>query len=451
LTTTGGEATDVVRPMLRLALPVLAEQVLAMLVGLVDTWLTGQFFSESHLAAMNLMAYALWTLPMMFSTVGIGATAMIARFIGARDPAQANRVAGQALLIGLAFTAVATPLAYLLTPTFVQVMRLDGDAAELAIRYLRIVVPAMPAMMVEVVGVACLRGAGRMVAGLVIMGVVNAVNAVASAGLATGFGRLPRLGWDGLAVGTAAGYAVGALLIVLLLAASRGAPRWRPADMYPDLAMCRRILRIGLPGGADMLAVNLCHLWFASIINGLGDIAAAAHGVAIRIESLSYLPGGAFQVAAATLSGQFLGARDYHSATRSVKLAALFAVGLMSTAGVVLFVGADRLTGLFLNADQAAVAAAAAPLLRIVSFSTPFLALLMVMHGGLRGAGDTRFPLLINFSGLLGVRIPTAYLLTSVWQLGVQGAWYAMVIDLTFRALLSVLRFRHGGWRRIEV
>jgi putative MATE family efflux protein len=437
--------------MLWLAVPVLAEQVLVMLVGLVDTWLTGQYLTDDHLAAMNLMAYALWTLSTLFATVGMGATALIARFVGAGDVPLANRVVHQALLIGLAFSAVATGLTYLLAEPFVSAMRLQGEAAALAVRYLLIVTPAVPAIMIEVVGVACLRGAGRMMAGLGVMAVVNIVNAVVSAALCVGVGPVPRLGWDGLALGTASGYMVGAAAIVLLLITGRTGLRVRWSGMRADGPLIRRILRIGLPGGADMLAVNACHLWFASIINGLGDVAAAAHGVAIRLESLSYLPGSAFQVAATTMTGQFLGARDLARATRSVLVAALFAVGLMGLAAALFLLRADWLTGLFLNNDDRGVGPVAASLLRIVALATPALALLMVMHGGLRGAGDTRFPLLINFVGLLGVRIPLAYLMTMRYDLGVQGGWYAMAIDLVFRCLLSVTRFWHGGWRKIEV
>jgi Na+-driven multidrug efflux pump len=97
------------------------------------------------------------------------------------------------------------------------------------------------------------------------------------------------------------------------------------------------------------------------------------------------------------------------------------------------------------------VGEAAAPLLRIVAFGMPALALTTILSGGLRGAGDTRWTLIITFAGLVGVRIPVAYLLAHGCGLGIRGAWYAMVADLTVRCILVGLRFRHGGWKRIEV
>ena len=123
----------------------------------------------------------------------------------------------------------------------------------------------------------------------------------------------------------------------------------------------------------------------------------------------------------------------------------------MCAAGVVFIVGADPLTRLFLRADQIAVQQMAVPLLRIVAVAMPFLALTMIFNGALRGAGDTRWPLLFSLIGYLGLRIPLAYLLTQGMPFGVQGAWWAMVIDLMVRCLLVSARFFHGGWKHVRV
>src|ERR1700704_1189479 len=93
-------APGTIRPLWRLVWPVLAEQVLAMLVGFSDTLLAGHYLSRSHLAAMALMSYALWALPSLFTIVAIGATAMTARFVGAQDYGMANRIANQAFVLG---------------------------------------------------------------------------------------------------------------------------------------------------------------------------------------------------------------------------------------------------------------------------------------------------------------------------------------------------------------
>jgi Na+-driven multidrug efflux pump len=101
--------------------------------------------------------------------------------------------------------------------------------------------------------------------------------------------------------------------------------------------------------------------------------------------------------------------------------------------------------------NQAGVAAVTPQLLRIVSVAMPPLAILQVLTGALRGAGDTAWPLLFTFLGFLAVRLPLAYLLAIHWHWGVAGAWYAMVADMIFRCALVVFRFLHGGWKKVEV
>ncbi|MCO6457582.1 MAG: MATE family efflux transporter [Pirellulaceae bacterium] len=450
--------------MLRLAWPVLLEQILITLVGLADLWLTGNFLEQPHLAAIGFMSYVLWLIPSTFGAVAIGATALTARFVGAGQRDDASRVANQALLIGVAFAAVVTLAVGCGGGLFVGALRLPADAAPLAERYLWLLTPVIGAMMAEQVGIACLRGAGDTLSGFVAMALVNVVNIAVGACLVMGLGPFPKLGWDGLAIGTACGYLVGAAVILGLLVRGRAGLRLRWSLLRPDRELIGRLLRIGVPGGTDMLLVVCCHLWFVSIINSLGTLAAAAHGLGVRIESLAYLPGSAFHVAAATLTGQYLGAGDYRRAVQGVRMACLVGGGVMVSAGLLFFFCGEALTSVFLGSSNRATAELTVPLLKVVAVSMPSLALSIILTGALRGAGDTRWPLVFTLVGFLGVRIPAAYLLA--WDevplswlgltlpglgLGVMGAWYAMVADVVLRSLLVLWRFTHGGWSRLRV
>lgn len=445
------ESPGTLRPLLRLVWPVLAEQVLVMLVGFSDTLLAGHYLSESHLAAMTVIAYAMWMLTNLFSFVAIGAVAMTARFVGAGDWPTANRVTNQSFLLGGLLAATFTTCGLIWGDRFAGMLQLEGEPAALATRYLRFLVPVLPMIMLESVGIGCLRGAGDMVAGLVTMILVNVINITVAWSLLLGLGPLPRMGWDALPIGAACGLAVGGLIPTVLLLRGRAGLRVVPRGLRPDWQLMRRILRIGLPGGIDVLSIVACQLIFISIVNRLSTDEVAAHGVAIRIESLAYLPGYAFQLAAATMAGQYLGARDDRRAGRSVLTACAASGGLLTAVGLVLFFGANQLVGLMVSPEQVGVVAIAPTLLRIVSIAMPPLAVVQVLTGALRGAGDTRWPLAFTFIGFVGVRIPTAYLLAHVWGWGINGAWYAMVADVMLRCALVTYRFTHGGWKRIEV
>lgn len=460
--------------MLALALPVLAEESLNLLVGYTDFFLAGRFLpGDEPLAAMGLMAYFLWLLWSQFSFVGIGALAVVARMVGAGQRHEAAHATRQALLLGTIVAGAVVVAVLLGGGLLVHAMNLRGEAARLVVRYIWIIAPAIPFLMLEHVGTACLRGAGDTVSGLVARVALNTVNILVSTALVTGYGPFPALGWDGLAIGTACGHVVGGLFILGRLVQGRGGVRllerseshpdrwsglWRP-----DWPLVRRILRVGIPGGVDVLAVLTCHLIYVAIINRLGTVAQAAHGLGVQIEAMSYLPGSAFQVAAATLAGQALGAADPRRAVRGVLLCIASAAAIMTVAGLVLFFAGESLAVVFVG-ERNETALLVGRLLRIVALSCPPLAVLMVTSGALRGSGDTAWPLAFTFLGLVCVRIPGACLLA--WDevplplvgvsipgfgLGVAGAWWAMVADVILRSLLAAGRFAQGGWKRVKV
>ena len=454
------------KPLTRLVVPVLVEQLLALSVGFVDKWLAGNLFAGAEpLAAVGLVAYCLAFLPVLFALPTAAVTALVARHVGAGDLVAARRALAQCGVVAVIPTVAMAALAAVWGGDMVDALGLPPESSRLAVRYLAIVLPALPAMAVIWVGVAALRGAGDMVSGLVSMSVVNLVNAGASFALATGAGGLPRLGWEGLAWGTLAGYCCGAVCVVGILLGN--ARRLRPtvADWKPDPAWQRRIVRVGVPAGVDAVANAACHLTFLSIVNRLGNVDAAAHAVAVTIESLAFLPGSAFQVAAATLAGQALGGRDERRARTGVWLAAGIAALLMGLAGAAFFRNAQPLAAWFAGAGAGReVADLAAALVRIVAFAQPPLALLMVLSGGLRGGGATRPPLVVNFLGLVAIRLPLALLLAcrdielpgglgvlAGMGLGARGAWLAMAIDLTARGLAMAAIVARPGWTRVRV
>jgi Na+-driven multidrug efflux pump len=273
---------------------------------------------------------------------------------------------------------------------------------------------------------------------------------------------LPKFGIAGLAIGTACGHWCGAVIILVILARGRFGLRWDWSAARYNGELTRRILRIGLPAGFDLISVIACHMTYAWIIFRLGTEAAAAHGLGVQIEALSYLPGSAFAVAAATMAGQSLGAGRSDLAARRVAVAALAALVIMSGAGLLFYFGGGWVAAFFTGQDSP-VTRHTAELLKIVACACPAMAILQVLSAALRGSGDTRVPLVITFIGLVGVRLPLAAVFA--WStvpligdvaipglaLGVAGAWLAMVLDVTLRSLLILARFASGQWRHVRV
>lgn len=453
------------RPLLVLAAPVLVEQMLHLLVGISDTWLTAYFLAdEAYLAAMTLMVYLLWAVGNLIALVAHGSTALAARFFGARDLPAANQVMHQSLTCGAMWTALLMLMLFPLADELVTAMGLTGKAAEAATEYLRIELCVLPFIMVERVAIACLRAAGDTVSGLVVMAIVNVVNMALSYALCVGFGPFPELGWRGIALGTALGHCCGGALLLALLAAGRAGYRLRLSQLWPDFAMIRRILRIGIPAGLDSMLLVACQFLYVRIVNSLGDVASAAHGVALQVEAIAYMPGGAFQIAASTVVGQYLGAGEPQRAARSVLWACAAASVIMGSAGLVFFFAGESLVGLFFADGNRAVIPLAAEALRIITLVLVPLAITMVTSGALRGAGDTFWPLVFTLLGLAVVRVPLAsYLALDHFRVpltgievdglgwGLAGAWTAASCDVLLRCALTAGRFLQGGWAKVKV
>lgn len=436
-----------------LAGPVLVEQLLVYLVGFSDTVLTGRYLDVDSLAAVTVSSYLLWFAQSLMVVASAGGTAVVARLIGAGDRAGASHISQQAVALGLMVSVFLAAAGLLAAPALIAAMGLHGGAAAGAVLYLRIILAVLPLMTCELVGNACLRGAGDTRTGMAVMSLVNAINVLLSWGLVRGWGPLPRLGLAGVALGTAVAEGVGGLVMLGVLAAGRSGLTLRPAGMVPDPAAQRRLLRVSLPAAGEMTTNSLCQLWFLGVINRLGPTATAAHGVAIRCEAIAFLTISAFSVAASTLTGQYLGARRPDLAARATRVAWGLGTMVLAALGFVLALGAEPLFAVFLGRGGTEVARLGVPLLRIVAFAMPSLATIGVLSGALRGAGDTRWPWVIVLTGYLLVRMPLTYRLAAPdpSSLGLAGAWVAMFADLAVRAALIAGRFLQGGWKSVRV
>jgi putative MATE family efflux protein len=288
------------------------------------------------------------------------------------------------------------------------------------------------------------------------MCVVNAWNVIASASLRFGFGPLPEMGAVGIPLGTLSARILGGLIVLVLLRRGRSGLRLRGRDLKYRWSSIVRLLRVGVPAGLDGMLMWTCAIIFLRIISGLaaGEAQAAtvaAHFVAMRVEALSYLPAFAWATAAATIVGQSLGAGMPERAMRAGHLAALQGAGMCFVMGILYFIFAPQIYWVFNSADYARVAAIGVPALRIEAFFQVPLGLMIIYTFALRGAGDTKWPLLFTFIGMAVVRLPLGYLGGIVLHGGLIGAWVGMFGDMTCRAILSTLRFSRGKWQRIRV
>lgn len=451
-------APPVRRRVLRLALPAVGEQLLNTMVGLADVYLVGNlslaaaaalgYSSTTALAGTALGNQFTWLTMVLFMAVGVGSTTLVARAVGAGDKAALTRIVRQSITLAVVIGLLTSLGAWALARPFLLLIGAPAETLPLAEGYIRLnSLAAVPAALL-LVSTAMLRGAGDTRTPLLVMLGVNGVNVLLAWTLVNGQLGLPALGVNGAAISTAVARGLGGLALIWLLLRGHSGLRlslsWRP-----DREMLRRLANIGLPTAGEQLIFQGALLIFARFVTGLGTAAYAAHQVALNIESISFLPGMGYAAATSALVGQALGARDPERAERSAYEALLQGGLMMSLLGGLMALFPEPLVAIFSN-DPEVMAAAVGPL-RAAGLVQPALAVSFIALGALRGAGDTRWPLISRLITTWAVRLPLTVVLVGLLGGGLAGVWLAMCTDFTLQAILAMKRFQSGKWQRIEV
>ncbi|MGB3397357.1 MAG: MATE family efflux transporter, partial [Nitrospira sp.] len=259
------------------------------------------------------------------------------------------------------------------------------------------------------------------------------------------YGRwgLPAFGIKGAAVAVGIAEATGA---VYLLARCRTI--LKPSNRL-RWDLIRTMWQVGAPVSGERIVQQAGILLYTKIVLLYGTVSYAAHQVGLSIESLSFLPGYGFAIAAATMVGQSIGAGKYTRAKLENWEANRLATFIMSLMGLVFFFFPYALLRAF-TSDEAVIELGTV-FLKIVALLQVPLALTMVLAGSLRGAGDTRFIMIATMIGMWGVRIPLA-LVAGYWlTMGVVYVWLAMIADWTLRMALMLWRYRSERWKSIRV
>jgi putative MATE family efflux protein len=444
---------------LTLALPALGEQLLNFCVSLFDTYLAGQVSTPTHevgiyTTTVGIAAYISWLATLIFSLVGTGTTALVARARGAGELEQANRFANRSLTLagglGLAVFAILTMLA----PLYAHMQQMQEESYRLAVRFLRTDAFGQVFFCYCLIGSAALRGMGDMRTPMLVLGFVNILNILLSSSLVFGLGPIEPMGIDGIVAGTVTARISGGLLMLGVLGRGVSDLKLRAGFLAPHSEDIYRIAKIGLPAAVDGVLM-WCGQWmFLMIISRLGDGSqgkafTAAHMIGMEAEALTYLPATAWGYAAASLVGQSLGAGDPKRARRLGHEAARQCILVAIVGAGVYLLGAPGIYGLM--TQETAVREIGVPALRFLSWYQIPLAVMVVYIHAIRGAGDTRAVMFINIFGVLCIRLPVAYLFGIMCSGGLIGAWSGMCLDVVVRMIAALAYYRSGRWAQTKV
>jgi putative MATE family efflux protein len=432
---------------LRLAWPVVLEMFGIMAVSLLVTVMVGDF-GPVALAAVGLSTLVQFATAMIFAAAGTGAAAIVARETGAGNWDEVRSVAGQALLLGLLFGIGLAVSGFAVAPYVFGLTGAEPEVAGLAGNLLRISCLFTPLYLLLAIGNSILRGMGQTKVAFGISSLSNGIALIIGYMLIYGRG-LPGIGPYGAAWATGLCQGIGGILVLIVLA-SRPRIDLRVRDIFTIRpVVMKRILAVSVPAALEQLALQGGRIVYTFMLANVGAVQFAAHQIAMQIESISFMPGFGFSVAAMTLVGQYLGMGMPHRAAQYAWLTNKISFWSMTGMGVVFFLFATQLAGVFI--DDPEVVHWGTLCVMIAALEQPTLALNYVFGGALRGAGDTKWPMYTTTTGVWLIRMPLAYLFISVWHYPITAAWYITASDFLIRSLILGWRFSSNKWQLAKV
>jgi putative MATE family efflux protein len=377
--------------------------------------------------------------------LSIGATAMVARRIGERNPDGAARAAVQAIaiaaLMSIVIAAIGTPLA----PKLLTMMGGSPWVVEKGVSFTRVMLAGNITVVMLFMVNAIFRGAGDAAIAMRTLWLANWINIILGPCLIFGLGPFPKLGIVGAAIATNIGRGTGALYALSKLFRRGGRFEIRREHLRLEPSIMARLVRLSATATFQVFIGMASWIGLVRIISSFGSDAVAGYTFGIRVILFALLPSWGMANAAATMVGQALGARNPERAERAVWQAGFYNMIFLGFVGLIFILFAPQI--IWFYTDIPNVAQYGVECLRTVAYGFLFYAYGMVLGQSFNGAGDTWTPTIINLFVFWLLEIPLAYCLAILFGFGPQGVFLAITIAFSMLAVVSAIVFRRGRWK----
>ncbi|MGE5359837.1 MAG: MATE family efflux transporter, partial [Bacteroidales bacterium] len=417
-----------IRPMLRLAGPVVLAEIGWMAMGFVDTIIVGRLGPQA-IGAVGIATALFNTLAIFGMGLVLGLETLVSHAFGARDLPGCHRALIAGLYLAACITLPMLALAAIATWSLPYWGMPPGVLA-LAVPYLRILMWSLIPLLLYAAFRRYLQAMGLVAAVTFALISANVVNAVANWALVFGHLGMPTLGTPGSAIATLLSriYMAGVLLIAVLWHNSRARLGLFHVSWRFDGGVIRRLARLGLPAAGQM-TLELGVFSAATALAGrVNEVALAAHQVALNLAGLTFMVPLGVGSAGAVRVGHAVGRRDPAGARHAGWTAIMLGVGFMACASLAFLLVPAALVRLF-TSDRAVVGVGVS-LLAVAAVFQMFDGLQGVCTGVLRGLGDTHTPMLANLIGHWGLGLPVGYSLCFLAGWGVVGLWVGLSMGL---------------------
>lgn len=437
------------KALLKTSLPAMVDLSSQTVMWMIEAMLVGHLGAEA-LAGVGMAAQVVIFTSTLLLTFVIGSSIIVNQHLGAGRVEEANHFLGQSVMIsGLASLGISAAWYFVAPLIFKTILGAEAQTASLGIGYLRIIACFGPLIIVNFVSVGILRGAGDTHLSMLVSLVINGINVALTPLLIYGLFGLPRLEGRGAALATGVAHSIGFAITFTLLLTHRSVLSLKMRDLKTvNLRSSRQLFSMGAPITVEQMAWVTGQMFVMIYAARLSTVVLATHHVLLRLQAVISMLYQGIGMGAMTLTGKSLGANQQERARKVGTISSrIVFITVMAVAGILFFM-AKPIMYLF-TSDQRVIRLGVLLLGLVAVIQVP-KALNIVISGNLRGAGDTRWLMMLTIVGVLALEILGAWVLGLWFGLGLVGLWLATGIDESSRSIANYLRYRKGRWVRIN-
>lgn len=432
------------KDLVKLLLPLIVEQLLAVLVGMADVVMVAAV-GETAVSGVSLVDSISILIIQMLAALATGGSVVCAQYIGKKQPENACEAAGQLILITTMVSAVIAVVALLGNRHLLSMIfgKVEDSVMENAQIYFWLSALSYPFLAVYNSCAALYRAMGNSKVSMYASLVMNAINIAGNAICVFGL----HMGVEGVGIPTLVSRAFAAILMLFLIQRPQNVIRIRNLqELRFNGRMIKDILKVGVPNGMENTMFQFGKLFLQSLVSSLGTVAIASYAVASNLVTFEYLVGNAIGLGIITIVGQCVGAGEWEQAKQYTKKLVLVNYAALVVICSLMILFRNQVVGIYNLSPEAT--RTSAEMLFAHSLAMVVWPLAFTIPYSLRASFDAPFTMYVSVASMWIFRIASAYFFVKVLNLGVMGVWYGMYIDWVFRGLLFVNRFHHFGQKR---
>lgn len=432
------------KDLVKLLLPLIVEQLLAVLVGMADVVMVAAV-GETAVSGVSLVDSISILIIQMLAALATGGSVVCAQYIGKKQPENACEAAGQLILITTMVSAVIAVVALLGNRHLLSMIfgKVEDSVMENAQIYFWLSALSYPFLAVYNSCAALYRAMGNSKVSMYASLVMNAINIAGNAICVFGL----HMGVEGVGIPTLISRAFAAILMLFLIQRPQNVIRIRNLqELRFNGRMIKDILKVGVPNGMENTMFQFGKLFLQSLVSSLGTVAIASYAVASNLVTFEYLVGNAIGLGIITIVGQCVGAGEWEQAKQYTKKLVLVNYAALVVICSLMILFRNQVVGIYNLSPEAT--RTSAEMLFAHSLAMVVWPLAFTIPYSLRASFDAPFTMYVSVASMWIFRIASAYFFVKVLNLGVMGVWYGMYIDWVFRGLLFVNRFHHFGQKR---